>query len=224
MTHSSTSRSHRSASHSPGRLLAWGSVGLVLVLLLSRADHRSVRLGPLMPRTAAVTRGPPSRSPRSWRRYRRASSTRWASTRRMSRSRRPRRRPVSPSSPTRAVLAPRSQGSSISAARLLYCAAERWALISALSRFGAFRNLGITTSSPTDAYPSTQTLSFYRASLESDLVALRAVEHYSNDPDPKTGWTILENPTPSQSALLNRYARTSGGGSASRSSRSGTSS
>lgn len=41
-----------------------------------------------------------------------------------------------------------------------YCAAERWSMVVALSRFGAFQGLGFTTSSSTDAFPDTRTLSF----------------------------------------------------------------
>src|SRR6201997_1247036 len=36
-----------------------------------------------------------------------------------------------------------------------YCAAERWALTAALSRFGTFTGLHLIHSSPTDVYPST---------------------------------------------------------------------
>jgi hypothetical protein len=36
-----------------------------------------------------------------------------------------------------------------------YCAAERWAMVVALSRFGTFSNLGQTHSSSTDVYPNT---------------------------------------------------------------------
>ena len=42
-----------------------------------------------------------------------------------------------------------------------YCAAERWALVVALSRFGSFSNLRLIHSSSTDVYPNTPTLSFY---------------------------------------------------------------
>ncbi|HSY16362.1 MAG TPA: DUF929 family protein, partial [Jatrophihabitantaceae bacterium] len=41
-----------------------------------------------------------------------------------------------------------------------YCAAERWAVVVALSRFGTFAGLGQTASSPSDVYPSTATLTF----------------------------------------------------------------
>ena len=48
-----------------------------------------------------------------------------------------------------------------------YCAAERWALAVALSRFGTFSNLSGTHSSSADVYPNTQTLSFYGSSYSS---------------------------------------------------------
>src|SRR5580693_4915033 len=45
-----------------------------------------------------------------------------------------------------------------------YCAAERWALAAALSRFGALSGLSLIHSSPTDIYADTPTLSFAKAS------------------------------------------------------------
>src|ERR1022692_1312734 len=48
-----------------------------------------------------------------------------------------------------------------------YCAAERWALAVALSRFGAFSGLQLIRSSSTEVYPNTATLSFYRSSYSS---------------------------------------------------------
>ena len=41
-----------------------------------------------------------------------------------------------------------------------FCAAERWSLAVALSHFGTWSHLGSTTSSATDVYPNTATLSF----------------------------------------------------------------
>jgi hypothetical protein len=61
-----------------------------------------------------------------------------------------------------------------------YCAAERWAVAVALSRFGTLHGVGLTTSSPSDVYPSTATLSFHGASLTSDSVAFTAKELQSN--------------------------------------------
>jgi len=57
-----------------------------------------------------------------------------------------------------------------------YCAAERWAMVAALSRFGTFTNLGQTSSSSTDVYPNTATLSFHGATYTSDYLSFTGVE------------------------------------------------
>lgn len=57
-----------------------------------------------------------------------------------------------------------------------FCAAERWAMVSALSRFGTFSNLKQAASSPTDSYPNTQTLSFHGSTYTSDLISFQGVE------------------------------------------------
>jgi hypothetical protein len=61
-----------------------------------------------------------------------------------------------------------------------YCAAERWAIAVALSRFGDFHHLGTTSSSPSDVYPNTATLSFHGAGLTSTQIAFNGYEIYSN--------------------------------------------
>jgi hypothetical protein len=80
-----------------------------------------------------------------------------------------------------------------------YCAAERWALIVALSRFGTFGNLHQTTSSSTDVYPSTNTFSFYQSSYTSqylDFVPLE-VEGYQG--------VSLQTPTSAEQQVVNQY-------------------
>lgn len=57
-----------------------------------------------------------------------------------------------------------------------YCAAERWAVVVALSRFGTFSGLGQTASSASDVYPSTPTLSFHGATYTSKTIAFTGVE------------------------------------------------
>jgi thiol-disulfide isomerase/thioredoxin len=57
-----------------------------------------------------------------------------------------------------------------------YCAAERWALTVALSRFGTFSNLSLIHSSSTDVYPNTPTLSFYKSSYTSKYVVFSTTE------------------------------------------------
>jgi hypothetical protein len=62
-----------------------------------------------------------------------------------------------------------------------YCAAERWALAVALSRFGTLSHLGSTASSPDDVFPSTATISFHGADYTSKYVSLTAKEIESNE-------------------------------------------
>jgi hypothetical protein len=61
-----------------------------------------------------------------------------------------------------------------------YCAAERWAMVVALSRFGTFTGLGQTASSAQDIYPSTPTLTFHGSSYTSATIAFTGVETESN--------------------------------------------
>ncbi|HEV7186663.1 MAG TPA: DUF929 family protein [Blastococcus sp.] len=63
-----------------------------------------------------------------------------------------------------------------------YCAAERWALAVALSRFGTLSGLGEVHSSPTDVYPSTATLSFHGAGYTSSYLSLTAKEIEGTQP------------------------------------------
>jgi thiol-disulfide isomerase/thioredoxin len=92
-----------------------------------------------------------------------------------------------------------------------YCAAERWAVAAALDRFGVLSGTKFIHSSPTDVYPSTPTMSFYKSSYASKYVAFVPVEWYSEKADSATptGYAYLQRPTPQQAALFNRY---SGGG------------
>ena len=61
-----------------------------------------------------------------------------------------------------------------------YCAAERWGLAVALSRFGTLSGLSQVRSSPTDVYPNTATLSFHGSSYSSQYLSLTAKEIFSN--------------------------------------------
>ena len=62
-----------------------------------------------------------------------------------------------------------------------YCAAERWSMIIALSRFGTFSNLGQTFSSSTDVDPNTPTFSFHGATYTSKYLTFQAKELQSNE-------------------------------------------
>ncbi|HVQ94131.1 MAG TPA: DUF929 family protein, partial [Mycobacteriales bacterium] len=61
-----------------------------------------------------------------------------------------------------------------------YCAAERWAVVQALSRFGTFTGLGQTRSAAADIYPNTATLSFHGATYSSVYLAFDGYEQQSN--------------------------------------------
>jgi hypothetical protein len=93
-----------------------------------------------------------------------------------------------------------------------YCAAERWAMIVALSRFGTFSGLAPIRSAAKDGaghaepYPLTPTWTFAKSTFTSSYVTFTAVEGYTNIPDKATGfYTVLQPPTAAQQALLNKY-------------------
>ncbi len=93
-----------------------------------------------------------------------------------------------------------------------YCAAERWSMIVALSRFGTFSGLTTTHSASVNGggsaepYPNTPTWTFHGASYTSKYVTFTPVEMQTNVPDKTTGsYTNLETPTAAQQALLNKY-------------------
>ncbi|HVU73035.1 MAG TPA: DUF929 family protein [Mycobacteriales bacterium] len=65
-----------------------------------------------------------------------------------------------------------------------YCAAERWALAQALSRFGTFSGLGTTTSSSTDVYPSTATLDFHGSTYTSPYLVFTPYEEEDGSAQP----------------------------------------
>jgi len=88
-----------------------------------------------------------------------------------------------------------------------YCAAERWSMIAALSRFGSMSGLGLTSSSSTDVYPDTPSFSFVKASFSMKDIAVRAIERYSNIPlsDGSGGYTSLTTPTKADAALVTEF-------------------
>jgi hypothetical protein len=86
-----------------------------------------------------------------------------------------------------------------------YCAAERWALVSSLSRFGTFSNLKVTASSHTDVYPATNTFSFEGSTYTSSYLTFQAVEQVSNIPNGQGYYTPLDKITKAQQAILNKY-------------------
>ncbi|MDE1762135.1 MAG: DUF929 family protein [Candidatus Micrarchaeota archaeon] len=73
-----------------------------------------------------------------------------------------------------------------------YCAAERWAMIIALSRFGTFSNLHYMTSSESDPVaPGTPTFTFRNSTYQSQYISFLPIEEYSNILQNNT-YTILQ--------------------------------
>ncbi len=88
-----------------------------------------------------------------------------------------------------------------------YCAAERWAMATALARFGTWSNLQVTASSLTDVDADTHTFSFHGASLDSPYITFAAVEQYTNIPLASgDGYTTLQNPTKQEGQILAKYS------------------
>jgi len=85
-----------------------------------------------------------------------------------------------------------------------YCAAERWALVVALSRFGAFNGLSSTHSSTTDIYPDTSTFSFYGSTYSSPYLDFTPVEEETNQVEGNS-YGALQTPTPAESAVQATY-------------------
>jgi hypothetical protein len=93
-----------------------------------------------------------------------------------------------------------------------YCAANRWAMIVALSRFGTFSGLATVHSAVTNGagqqepYPNTPTFTFAHATYSSPYLNFASVEGETNIPDSTTGgYTTLQTATSAQQALLTKY-------------------
>jgi thiol-disulfide isomerase/thioredoxin len=93
-----------------------------------------------------------------------------------------------------------------------YCAAERWAMVVALSRFGTFSGLATVRSAVADGagnkepYGNTPTWTFAKATFTSQYLTFTPVEMQTNIPDKTTGtYTKLQTPTSAEQALLNKY-------------------
>ncbi|HEY1738290.1 MAG TPA: DUF929 family protein [Acidimicrobiia bacterium] len=89
-----------------------------------------------------------------------------------------------------------------------YCAAERWALVNALSRFGTFSNLQVTHSSATDSFANTETFSFHGSTYTSPYLTFSPVETTTNQPA-SGSYQQLDTPTNEQGQLWQKYT---GGG------------
>lgn len=96
-----------------------------------------------------------------------------------------------------------------------YCAAERWAMIVALSRFGTFSGLSTIHSSSSDVFANTPTFTFYGSSYTSKYLAFSAVEEtrnyrQGNSTSQSAQYVPLQTPTAEQQQLLTKYDGQSG--------------
>jgi hypothetical protein len=80
-----------------------------------------------------------------------------------------------------------------------YCAASRWSMAIALSRFGTLTPLRGIHSSPTDTDPNTATLTFYKTGYTSKYLDFAPVEVQTVSRGP------LQNPTSAQNAVWAKY-------------------
>jgi hypothetical protein len=92
-----------------------------------------------------------------------------------------------------------------------FCAAERWPLIVALSRFGRFGHLANMQSAPQSVFPGIQTFTFTDTTYVSRYVALTAVELYSDTPGANGEFTRIARLSPSQQAVVDKYHGTGPG-------------
>jgi hypothetical protein len=86
-----------------------------------------------------------------------------------------------------------------------FCAAERWAMVNALSRFGTFTGLTTIYSSATDAYPNTPTFTFYGSKYSSKYISFTPVEMSTNTTNGSGEYATLQTPTSAQDAIMKAY-------------------
>jgi hypothetical protein len=89
-----------------------------------------------------------------------------------------------------------------------FCAAERWPLIVALSRFGRFTRLYDAQSAPNSVFPDTQSFSFDDATYDSRYLTFIGVELYSDQLTAQGSFAKLTTLTAAQSGLIARYGAT----------------
>jgi hypothetical protein len=86
-----------------------------------------------------------------------------------------------------------------------YCAAARWGMVVALSRFGTFSGLKTVHSSTTDNPSNIPTWTFAGSTYTSKYITFTPVEETTNVPDGAGGYTKLQTPTKDQQALMQKY-------------------
>jgi hypothetical protein len=80
-----------------------------------------------------------------------------------------------------------------------FCAATRWAIIAALSRFGTYNKLYDMESASNDIGPNTPTFSFYGTTYSSQYLVFKSWEVYTRDGHP------LETVPTAEQAIFKKY-------------------
>ena len=107
--------------------------------------------------------------------------------------------PVKPITDTALTSANKPEMLYIGAEFCPYCAAMRWSMAVALSKFGTFGPLTGIHSSSTDVYPNTPTLTFHNQQYSSPYLTFTPVEHQTVSSKP------LQPVSKAQQALWSKY-------------------
>lgn len=91
-----------------------------------------------------------------------------------------------------------------------YCAATRWSLLMAFSKFGTFSGVEETTSSPWDVYPATPTFTFVHATYHSQYVNFVPVEYLGQDKNGVNTHGILTPLTSAEQHVYDKYDTVNG--------------
>jgi hypothetical protein len=86
-----------------------------------------------------------------------------------------------------------------------FCAANRWALVAALSRFGTWSHLKLIASSATDVAPSTNTFTFDEATYTSPYLSFVSVELNGNAPTSGDGHIPDQTLTKQEQQVVDTY-------------------
>ncbi|WP_238016081.1 DUF929 family protein [Dactylosporangium sp. AC04546] len=85
-----------------------------------------------------------------------------------------------------------------------FCAAQRWPVVIALSRFGTFQGLTLSHSASDDTFPDTPTVSFHGSTYTSQYLTFQGVETSTNER--KGGsYAPLDTLTPQQQQIVAKY-------------------
>jgi hypothetical protein len=91
-----------------------------------------------------------------------------------------------------------------------YCAAQRWAMVNAFSRFGTFTGLTTTHSSSSDVDPNTPTFTFYGSTYTSKYISFTSVElnknyRVGNSTSSSAAYVNLQTPTTAEEQTQSAY-------------------